>query len=78
MLPKFGILLLGPLSSASPNGPGPFFSWLFILVGGWGLIRSWLFYFKKRTEVSIPMFNLIGVSAIAVFFIVLGIRGVLK
>jgi hypothetical protein len=74
----FSFLLFGPLSSASPDGPGLIFSWFFIIVGGWVLIRSWLFYLKKRTEVSLPIVNLIGLSAIALLFIIVGIRGVLR
>jgi hypothetical protein len=32
------LALLGPVSSASPNGQGPFFSWFLIIVGGFVVV----------------------------------------
>jgi hypothetical protein len=67
------IALLGPLSSASPNGQGPLFSWFLILVGGSVVFTAWRHYLKRRREVEIPLLNLLGISGISVVLIVAGI-----
>ena len=71
------LILLGPLSSASPTGQGSFFSVLFIIVGGWGLIRSWVDY-RKHRETQAPLFNLLGITALATLFLALGIWGLVR
>jgi hypothetical protein len=71
------LMLLGPVSSASPNGQGPFFSWLILLVAGYVLVSTWTNYVKRRRETKIPILNLIGVTAIATLAIVEGILGLL-
>ena len=71
-------LLEGPLSSVSPNGPGFLFSVLFVLIGGWGLIRSWMEYLKPGGKTNVPLLNLVGISAIATVFIIVGIWGLLR
>jgi hypothetical protein len=72
------LVLFGPVSSASEKGQGPLFSWLFVLVGDWGLIGAWTSYLKKCNKVKVPLFNLIWVTGIGLLFVVLGIRGVLR
>jgi hypothetical protein len=71
------LFLLGPISSSSPEGPGRVWSWFAIFIGCWVLIGSWRSYLKKP-ELKIPLFNLLWVSGIAVLFLVLGVRGVLR
>jgi hypothetical protein len=71
------LMLLGPVSSASPKGPGTIFSGLFIIIGTWVLVRTWNDYLKRRRSTNIPMGNLLWVSGLATFFIVAGIWGVL-
>jgi len=70
-------IFLGPLSSASPDGPGPFFSFLFVLAGGYGLTRAW---FGARNEGSRPVrkSDLIGITVICVLFVAIGLGGVLS
>jgi hypothetical protein len=71
------LTFLGPVSSASPKGPGPLFSGLFVLIGSWVLIRTWYDYLKRRRNTSVPVFNLVWVSGLAMIFIVAGLWGVL-
>ena len=69
-------ILLGPISSGSPNGQGgPLFSALFILLGGWMLMRVWRDYLKVRVKSEIPPLNILGLSALAAIFIVSGVWG---
>ena len=68
-------VLLGPLSSASPKGQGPGFSWLFIIVGAWVLIKTWMDYQRRKANTEIPRSKLLGVTAIAVGFVVVGVWG---
>lgn len=70
-------MMLGPLSSASPNGQGPFFSWVFVLVGGWILVKTWMDYTRRRNEVQIPRSKVLGVSALALGFVVIGVWGLI-
>jgi hypothetical protein len=72
------LMMLGPISSGSPKGQGPFFSVLFILVGGWMLLGTWKDYLKQRVNREIPPFNVLGISGLAAFFIVSGIWGLLR
>jgi hypothetical protein len=72
------LMLLGPVSSASQKGQGPLFSCLFILVGGYTLVRTWTNYLKHRRNVEIPVFSLLWVSGLSVFFIVAGVLGLLR
>jgi hypothetical protein len=69
------ILLLGPLSSASSKGQGPLFSWLFVIVGAWVLVKTWMDYQKHRTDSTIPMSKFLGVGVIALGFLVVGVWG---
>lgn len=68
------LVLFGPLSSASQNGPGAFFSWLFLVLGSYCLVRIWRFYFKHQNT-NIPLVDLFGVTALAVLFIAIGFWG---
>jgi hypothetical protein len=72
------ILLFGPVSSGSPGGPSPFFSWLFVLMGSYVLIRTWIIYRKQRQgETTIPVVNPIGISFLSAVFIAVGLWGIL-
>jgi hypothetical protein len=71
-------ILLGPISSGTPSGPGIFFSYLFILMGCYVLARTWVFYSQHRRENSIPVLNPIGISLLSLFFIGVGLYGVLR
>jgi hypothetical protein len=72
------LMLLGPLSSGSPGGPGRFFSWLFIIVGCYVLTRTWVVYSKRRRDGAIPVLNPVGITLVALFFLGLGLYGVLR
>jgi hypothetical protein len=65
--------LFGPVSSASPNGQGPLFSWLLILVGGYVAVTAWRHYLKRRESEKVPMLNLLGVSAVCGVLVVVGL-----
>ena len=71
------MLLLGPISSASPKGQGPIFSWLFVIVGAWVLIKTWLDYKKRQGDSQIPLSKFVGVGAIALGFLVVGVWGLI-
>ena len=73
------LLLLGPISSASPKGQGPLFSWLFVIVGAWVLIKTWMDYKKRRGDsTTIPLSKFLGVGAIAFGFLVVGLWGLVS
>ena len=65
--------LFGPVSSASPNGQGPIFSWLLILVGGYVALTAWRNYLKRRKSQEIPISNLLGVSAVCGVLVAVGV-----
>ena len=71
------LLLLGPISSAGPKGQGPLFSWLFVIVGAWVLIKTWMDYKKRRADSQLPLSKLVGVGAIALGFLVVGLWGLI-
>jgi hypothetical protein len=71
------LALLGPLSSGTPGGPGRFFSYLFVLMGCYVLMRTWIVYSKRRRENAIPVLNPVGISLVSLFFIGLGFYGIL-
>jgi len=66
-------LLLGPVSSATPNGQGPLFSWFLILVGIYVAGSSWRFYLKRRNDTDVPIGNLVGVSAVSLALVAAGV-----
>ena len=68
------VFWLGPISSGSPRGQGPFFSVLFILVGGWMLARMWRDR-ARRVEKAVPVPAAIGIIGLAVLFILDGVWG---
>jgi uncharacterized membrane protein HdeD (DUF308 family) len=72
------LIILGPLSSASPNGAGTLFSVLFILVGAWGLIRTWSEYRKRRADSAVPLSNVVAITALAVLFMAAGFWGLFR
>ena len=72
------LTLLGPLSSGSPGGLGPFFSYLFIVMGCYVLARTWIVYSKHRRDKAIPVLNPVGITVVSLFFIGLGVYGVLR
>lgn len=71
------LLLLGPVSGGSPDGPGPLFSALFVLLGVWALVATWRYYLKERLKSEVPLLNLLWVSGIAVFFLITGVWGLI-
>ena len=72
------LVLLGPLSSASPNGLGPVFSCLLALLGCYVLTRSWTYYLKHRRENQIPIFNMVFMSLVSLSLTAMGIWGVVR
>ena len=68
----------GPISSGSPKGQGPFFSVLFILVGAWVLFGTWRDYLKRQEAGSFPPAHILGITALAVFFVISGIWGLVR
>ena len=72
------LALLGPLSSASTDGPGRIFSWIFFVVGTWVLAGVWRYYLKHRRNSKIRLFDLYFISAMSVIFVGVGIRGLLR
>ena len=72
------LVLLGPVSSASPNGQGPLFSWFSILAGGYVAVSVWHHYLKRRHDAQIPVLNLVGISVVCLILIAVGIKGLLR
>jgi hypothetical protein len=68
---------LGPISSATTKGVGPLFSWVFIIVATWVLAGVWAHYLKRRKNEEIPLLNVVWITAISVFILAMGIRGLL-
>lgn len=77
-MPSPILALLGPVSSASPNGQGPVFSWFLIMVGGIIVVTSWRNYLKRRREMEIPLLNLLGISGVSMVLIAAGIWGLFR
>lgn len=67
------LTFFGPISSATPNGQRPIFSFFLILVGGYVAITAWRYYLKRRRSTEVPFANLLGISAISLVLIVAGI-----
>ena len=68
--------LLGPISSATPNGAGPFFSVLLLVVGICALMRT-IAELRSERLAAVSVVNVIGISAIATLFLAVGIWGLL-
>jgi len=67
------LMLLGPVSSASPNGQGLLFSWFLILVGGYVAVSAWRYYLKRQRRSDVPFLNVVGISVVCLVLIVAGI-----
>lgn len=72
------LVLLGPVSSASPNGPGPVWSCLLILVAGWVGLSAWRHYLKQRLHAEAHLPTLLGITGICVIMIAAGVWGLLR
>jgi len=72
-------VLLGPLSSASPDGVGPVFASLFIVLAIAVAIHVWRFYLSQAKEQRRNLLrNVLWISAIAMAFLFVGIRDLLR
>ncbi len=65
--------MLGPLSSASPKGVGPFWNTFLLLVALCVLGGAWRAYLRSGAEV--PRFDIIWITAICVMMIAFSIYG---
>ena len=69
--------LLGPISSGTPNGGGPFLNWVVIVFVGSGLVRLW----RKRLALGSaevpPLRNVLWVTFIGLIMICFGIWGLM-
>jgi len=72
------IVLLGPLSSASPEGQGPLMSWILVVVAIVVLVGAWRNYLKQHKDPKIPLFNVLWISGVCTFILAMGIRGILR
>jgi hypothetical protein len=69
---------LGPLSSASPEGPGRLFSLAFIAVGAWVGLTVWRRYTRQRRQSEVPIAGVVGIIVLALGFVAVGIWGLLR
>ena len=70
------ISILGPVSGATPNGGGPFWNILVVLVGVAVLTRVWAKYLDKyERHERLTRANVVGISLISIVMIALGIVG---
>ena len=67
------IALLGPVSLASPNGGGPSWNTIGILIPGWLLVTAWRKYLKREPALRGPMADLIWGTVIAALIIAVSI-----
>jgi hypothetical protein len=65
----------GPVSSASPNGGGPFWNTVTLLVAGWALVGVWRRYLNRGPNVHVPKFTLMWITAICAIMIAFSIYG---
>jgi hypothetical protein len=72
------LLLFGPISSGSPDGPGPFFSVLFLFLGVWMLMRLWREHSARRADRGVSTLVVVGLAGLAIFFIFKGASGLVR
>ncbi len=72
------IMFLGPVSSASPNGGGPFWNWFEIAVAGWVLLTGWRKYLTRDPRTNVSAKNLAGLTVICTVIIGFGVWGLLR
>ena len=65
--------LLGPVSSASPGGGGPFFTWIAIGVAAIVLVTAWIKYLNRDPETKVPLQNLLWVSGVCSVIIIVSV-----
>jgi len=66
-------ILLGPVSSASPGGGGPFFTWIAIGVAGVVLVTAWIKYLNRDPETKVPLQNLLWVMGVCSAIIIVSV-----
>ncbi len=69
------LALLGPVSSASPNGGGPVWNTIGLLVPGWVVLTVWWKYLRRDPKVHVPIGNLIWITVIGLIMIGFSIWG---
>jgi hypothetical protein len=67
--------LFGPVSSASPNGGGPFWNMIGLLIPGWVLLTVWRKYLSREPGAHVPKGNLAWITAICVIMIGFSVWG---
>jgi hypothetical protein len=71
------LVLSGPLSSATPEGPLHLGSWFILGVGCLMLSEEWVTYVKHRQDAEVRVLDLVGTTILSLFCIGLGTLGVL-
>jgi hypothetical protein len=66
-------MLLGPVSSATPGGGDPWFTWIAIGVAGVVLVTAWIKYLSRDPETKVPLQNLLWVSGICSAIIIVSV-----
>ena len=69
------IALLGPVSSATPNGGGAIGNWFEIAVGAWVLITAWRRFRNRVPDTNVPIYSLVGITLICTVIIGVGVWG---
>jgi len=71
------MILYGPVSSASPNGGGPFWNWLVIIVAAWVLLTGWRKYLTRGPLTKAPVPSVVWITALCAIMIGFGIWGLI-
>ncbi len=72
------LMLLGPVSSASPNPPGLLWSLILIFGGGYVGVRAWRYYLKRRHDIKISLSDVVFITVICLSMISIGAWGLFR
>jgi glycopeptide antibiotics resistance protein len=67
--------LLGPLSSARPDGGGPFANWLGIIIATFVLTTGWRKFLSRDIDPRVSLSGLVGLTIICAIIIGTSIWG---
>jgi hypothetical protein len=72
------LTMLGPISSASPNGQAPLWSLFLILVAGYVGVSAWRYYLKRRRDTQISLAHLVFITVGCLNMILIGAWGLFR
>jgi hypothetical protein len=72
------LIWLGPVSSGSPGGGDPWFTWIAIAVAGVVMATAWIKYLNRDPETKVPLQNLLWLTGICSVIIVVSVLELLR